>query len=246
MFRAGPTPSLLRGFSAPVKLQIDLDEDDLLRALRHDSDPFNRWQAAQTCAMRLSSSAVDGVEGAAHAGLQAAASRRRCGAFSLRPTITPSRRRSWRCRANPTWPAKSGRTSTRCDTRCPAGAARLVGRRLGGRLREVYDSLGSTAPYSPDAASAGRRALRNAVLDLLAAGDPDDGASLAAAQFDDADNMTDRLAALAVLALIPGRAREGARRFRRALSRRSAGAGQVVRAAGCHPRSRRRWTVSRA
>lgn len=85
-----------------------------------------------------------------------------------------------------------------------------VGRRIGGRLREVYDSLLSSAPYSPDAASAGRRALRNAVLDLFAAGNPDDGASLAAAQFTDADNMTDRFAALAVLALIPGPEREKA------------------------------------
>ncbi len=48
----------------------------------------------------------------------------------------------------------------------------------------MYDSLLSSAPYSPDAASAGRRALRNAVLDLFAAGNPDDGATLAAEQFD--------------------------------------------------------------
>src|SRR5215204_3367917 len=48
-----PVPSLLRGFSAPVKLSIDIDEDGLLTLLRRDSDPFNRWEAAQTFATRL-------------------------------------------------------------------------------------------------------------------------------------------------------------------------------------------------
>src|SRR5215204_6603814 len=48
-----PVPSLFRGFSAPVKVALDLSDDDLLALLRHDSDPFNRWQAAQTVAMRF-------------------------------------------------------------------------------------------------------------------------------------------------------------------------------------------------
>src|SRR6185295_17888928 len=45
---ARPVPSLLRGFSAPVRLNLDLAENDLLFLLRTDADPFNRWQAAQT------------------------------------------------------------------------------------------------------------------------------------------------------------------------------------------------------
>src|SRR5215211_1443487 len=45
-----PVPSVFRGFSAPVKVALDLSDDDLLALLRHDSDPFNRWQAAQTVA----------------------------------------------------------------------------------------------------------------------------------------------------------------------------------------------------
>ena len=56
-----PVPSLFRGFSAPVKVALDLSDDDLLALLRHDSDPFNRWQAAQTVAMRfLVRAATDG------------------------------------------------------------------------------------------------------------------------------------------------------------------------------------------
>jgi aminopeptidase N len=54
-------------------------------------------------------------------------------------------------------------------------------------------------PFSPDAASAGRRALKNVCLDLLATADSVTGIARAAAQYRDADNMTDRIAALATL-----------------------------------------------
>ena len=45
--------SINRGFSAPIKLDTDLDGDDLAFLAAHDSDPFNRWQALQTISMRL-------------------------------------------------------------------------------------------------------------------------------------------------------------------------------------------------
>ena len=62
--RRRPVPSLLRGFSAPVRLNIDLAEADLLFLLRTDADPFNRWQAAQTLAMRsLIAGAADAARG---------------------------------------------------------------------------------------------------------------------------------------------------------------------------------------
>src|SRR5918993_1999594 len=48
-----PVPSLFRAFSAPVKTSLDLSSEELLVLLRHDADAFNRWQAAQTVAMRL-------------------------------------------------------------------------------------------------------------------------------------------------------------------------------------------------
>src|SRR3954454_25239460 len=48
-----PVPSVFRGFSAPVKVALDLTGADLLTLLTDDADPFNRWQSAQTVAMRL-------------------------------------------------------------------------------------------------------------------------------------------------------------------------------------------------
>src|SRR5690606_28226290 len=60
---APPVPSLLRGFSAPVKLSIDLSPSDLLFLVRTDADPFNRWQAAQMLANRALIAGTEAVAG---------------------------------------------------------------------------------------------------------------------------------------------------------------------------------------
>ena len=91
-----------------------------------------------------------------------------------------------------------------------AGLRRALGEALKPALEQCHASSADVGRYSPDAASAGRRALRNASLDLIAAGDAPLGTSLAQAQFETAGNMTDRLAALSTLALIGGDAREQA------------------------------------
>src|SRR6516164_3400481 len=79
---------------------------------------------------------------------------------------------------------------------------------LANRLLDNYRRLSDTGPYRSDAASAGRRALRNTCLDLMVATRGPEGISLAAAQYRTADNMTDRLAALSTLSLwdVPERA----------------------------------------
>ncbi|MCO5763138.1 MAG: aminopeptidase N [Chromatiaceae bacterium] len=57
---AAPLPSLLRGFSAPVKVHFDYRDEELMFLMAHDSDGFNRWEAAQTLAQRLLLAAVAG------------------------------------------------------------------------------------------------------------------------------------------------------------------------------------------
>ncbi|MDI4667371.1 aminopeptidase N C-terminal domain-containing protein, partial [Xanthobacter autotrophicus] len=56
---AEPVPSLLRGFSAPVLLDIDATDAQLLTLLAHDTDPFNRWEAGQRLALRIAIEAVN-------------------------------------------------------------------------------------------------------------------------------------------------------------------------------------------
>jgi aminopeptidase N len=55
---SAPVPSLLRGFSAPVILDIDYSNDELLTLLAHDSDAFNRWEASQRLALRIATKAI--------------------------------------------------------------------------------------------------------------------------------------------------------------------------------------------
>src|SRR5690606_24958594 len=56
-----PVPSLFRQFSAPVRVVSDASQEDQLFLARHDSDPFNRWQALQDVAMALMVNAVAGT-----------------------------------------------------------------------------------------------------------------------------------------------------------------------------------------
>ena len=55
---AEPVPSLLRGFSAPVVLDFDYSDAQLLHLLAHDADPFSRWEAGQRLAMRATLQAI--------------------------------------------------------------------------------------------------------------------------------------------------------------------------------------------
>ncbi|MDJ1159011.1 aminopeptidase N [Chelatococcus sp. SYSU_G07232] len=207
-----PVPSLLRGFSAPVRLEMDLADEDLFVLFRHDRDPFNQWQAAQTVATRVILEATR----AARAG-QAISVDARLGE-ALAHFLDS------RAEADHAFAAQVLALPTEADMAREIGGdvdpdavftgrlavKRALGAALADRLAALYGRLASRGAYSPDAASAGRRALRHAALDLLAAGDAARGTELAVAQFAAADNMTDRFGALAVLAHLPGAARETA------------------------------------
>lgn len=205
-----PVPSLFRGFSAPVKLSLDLPNQELLVLLKHDTDAFNRWQAAQTAAMRLLASLAKGVDAADEeiAGL----SRALC-SFMDRDALD-----------DPAFAALVVTLPSEADIaqeigqdvnpdaihRARSEMRRRIGQSCAKHLRRFYESLTDSGPYNPDAASAGRRSLRNASLDLLAAADPSMGEALAVRQLESASNMTDRLASLSVLTTLPGAVREEA------------------------------------
>lgn len=206
-----PIPSLLRGFSAPVRLELDLGDADLLRLFSADSDPFNRWQAWQTVASRALVGA--GRDAARQDALVATAG-------DLAGVLGPFL--NVQAPADPAFAAQVLRLPAQADIAREIGQdvdpdaihaahrrlAVEIGRRLGPDLLELHATLDTQEPYRPDAASAGRRALRNETLGLIALASPDSGARLARAQFAAGDNLTDRLAALAAMTLVPGDARE--------------------------------------
>ena len=195
---ARPVPSVLRGFSAPVRLSLDLSDADLLTLVRHDSDTFNRWQASQSVATRLLTRAArgDGEAGTEH-GAQALA--QALGNFldteaaddpafaALMLTLPPESEIAHEIGKDIDPDAVHiARENLR-------GA---LARALAPRLEALRGKPVVAGAYSPDAASAGARALRNIALDLLVKADPDGITDVIASQYEEADNMTDRLAAL--------------------------------------------------
>ncbi|XYD10007.1 aminopeptidase N [Methylobacterium sp. NMS12] len=201
-----PVPSLLRDFSAPVRLDLALTDAERMRLLAQDSDPFNRWQAAQDVALRLILEPdADRTEAfAAALGQFLEEEALADPAFAALVLALPSEGEA--ADAVPADVDPDAIHRARFDLRARLGQA------LRPRLESIDAALAPVAgaPYSPDAASAGRRSLRNAALDLIAAGDPRAGAARAAERLAEATNMTDRLAALSTLALIPGETREAA------------------------------------
>jgi aminopeptidase N len=197
-----PVLSINRGFSAPIKLVNGLSADDLAFLAAHDSDPFNRWQAVQTISMRL---LVDNVS-ALGAGRTMRTDDQLIGALAsiisdavLEPAFI----------ALALIPPGEGDVAREigCDIdpdlifQARSAFRSAIGERLRAPLTTVYDQMHVPGGYSPDATSAGRRALRNVAADLLAAtGQPADIAR-ASRQYETADNMTDRMAALGTLCL---------------------------------------------
>lgn len=205
-----PVPSLLRGFSAPVRLKCELSDTDLITLMSQDSDGFNRWEAAQTYAMRLLQRSVACIRSGESPG------GRKPFISALATVIerTP----------DPALAAQTITLPSEADIAREIGedvepdaihlALKALREETGQNLKELllaaYERLAPQGPYSPDAVGAGRRALRNAALDLFAAGNASEGRVLASRQFEGAATMTDKIAALGVLAQIPGDEREDA------------------------------------
>jgi aminopeptidase N len=207
---APPVPSLNRGFSAPIKLTIDLSADDLCFLAAHDADPFNRWQALQTLATRLlvDNTAALRTGGAARedAGLLDA-----LGAVLADGALEPAFIALALTLPGEADIAREIGRDVDPDAIFAARAAlrAAVGTKLAVPLFDHYRRLSESGPYRPDAAGTGRRALRNTCLDLLVATDRPEAVALADGQYRGADNMTDRMAALATLSLrdVPERGR---------------------------------------
>jgi aminopeptidase N len=198
-----PIPSLNRGFSAPIKLSLPIERDELRFLAARDSDPFNRWQAVQMLAMSLLTANV--------AALRAGApTRNDDGLLAALGAILADGR------LEPAFIAQALTPPSETDIAREIGrdvdpdavlAARkklrsAIGARLGPALTNTYACMTTPGPYRPDAASAGRRALRNTCLGLLSATETGEAIARARAQYEKADNMTDRMAALETLAQI--------------------------------------------
>ncbi|GAB3459978.1 aminopeptidase N [Massilia terrae] len=204
-----PVPSLLRDFSAPVVLEYDYRDEDLLHLFSHDSDPVNRWEAGQRLAMeRLLKLTADVTAGSR---------------MQLDDTFVDAMRKVLTDDAlDPAFREQAlllpteNMIAEQTEVVHPLSihmARQFVRATIGTRLRKelmaAIDANQTPGEYSPDAEAIGKRALKNLALSYLAAATDDNEAiDLAGQQFEQADNMTDKAAALG--ALIHARAQSAA------------------------------------
>jgi len=197
---APPVPSLLRSFSAPVKLKgVPLDRWKFLAV--HDPEPFARWEAGQQVATKL---LLDRI----------AAHQRGEGPAPLDADLVAAMQRTLAdADIDPAFAAEALSLPSETfladqlevvDVEAIHAARETLRAALGAVLEaefaSTYHTLADAGRYTTDGRSIGRRALRNASLAYLVAADTAKGAALAFAQFEAGRNMTDVLAALTILA----------------------------------------------
>ena len=185
-----PIPALLRGFSAPVTLEDDLTSEARLAQMAHDPDPFTRWEAGQATARALMLGEADQETTSAFAlalgrELDRAQEDAAFAALALRlPELSEL------ILAAPA-PDPAKLFKAREDLRCVIASA------LQPRLIALAEARSET-PFSPSAEAAGRRGLKSAALDLLAALGSQAHDVIWGA-YESAGNMTESVAALEAL-----------------------------------------------
>ena len=193
---APPVPSLLRNFSAPAKLEFDYDDDALAHLAAHDSDPVNRWSAAQ----RLFANATLALANAYRMGrsLQTPAWLERVVRALLDDDQSdPALIAFALALPDPSYVASLGETIE------PDGVVAAsvhietsLARALRPAFERAYHRHRPREPYAPTPTQIGPRSLSNLCLRYLATLEDDDAHELARRQYEATDNMTDAIAAL--------------------------------------------------
>ena len=201
-----PVPSLLRDYSAPIRVNYDFSEGELAVLIAHDPDPFARWEAAQ----RLSQDAI----------LSQLAALRNGRSMALPEALVDAVRGLLVDEgADPALIAESlvlpdedylAEQLPTVDVDGLHAARNFIRQALAEALapefRQAYERFNDGQPYDKAPAAMAKRALKNAALSFLALTEA--GSALAQAQLSSSDNMTDTLAAMRALVLneLPGAA----------------------------------------
>lgn len=198
-----PLPSLLRGFSAPVKLHYPYTRDDRVFLAKHDPDGFNRWEAAQSLAVDV----LQGLVELRQAGRPPLLDLRLLDVFraalsddSLEPAMVSEMLRL-PSEAYLVELAEVADVDAIHDMR--GWVRRELANALAPQLWEVFRRVDLREPFSASAEAMGRRSLKNSLLGYLMETGSAEALSVCVRQFVEADNMTDRQAALVTLVNSP-------------------------------------------
>ena len=229
-----PVPSLLRGFSAPVKLSFDYQLADLLRLIALDNDGFVRWDASQRVAIQLIEAHVSGDRAMADAAQSIKGFAQVLGA-QLAAGFDGSGVGQWNHNYDAALVAELLRlpdyqyvleqfdsVDIAAIQNAKETLAFELATEMGEQLLNTYQCLNQQlqldGKYSPDANSMALRSLKNTCLAYLLKIDRNDAIELAWQQFEQANNMTDQASALTALvncryAAAAEYARQGLARF---------------------------------
>lgn len=189
-----PVASLLCDFSAPVKLQFEYSDDELQFLITHDTDPFNRWEAAQRLGCRILLGLVDDI--------------RLKRDLVLPDSFIDGYKKLLKSDLDPALLARIlmlptekyvGEQMDVVDVdaihKARLFAREKIAEALFFTLHGVYQQYVATEPYVYDPAMSGGRLLKNVCLSYMMATDDAGVKELCLNQFERADNMTDTMAA---------------------------------------------------
>ncbi|MCP5357476.1 MAG: aminopeptidase N [Pseudomonadales bacterium] len=206
-----PVPSLFRGFSAPVKLSFPYTRDELLFLMTHDTDGFNRWNAAQQLFVEVLEELLRDYQNsrslvldprvitAFDAIVQASIDKSRNGVEQDKEMVA-------QLLALPS----EAYLAEQADEIDVAGihavrefAADVIANSLSAKFATLFELNAAPEPYRADAAGIARRALKNTCLAYLLRTENLHWLQACQNQFEQADNMTDVGAALRLLVNCP-------------------------------------------
>ncbi|MGF6591227.1 aminopeptidase N [Pseudomonas sp. 2835] len=209
---AKPLPSLLRGFSAPVKLSFPYDRDQLMFLMQHDSDGFNRWEAGQ----QLSVQVLQELIAQHQQGAKLVLDQRLVTALG---TVLANEQLDQAMVAEMlSLPSEAYLTeiSEVADVDAIHAAREFARKQIAEQLFDALNAryqanraLSRGTEYVAEAEHFARRSLQNIVLSYLMLSARPEVLAATLEQFDACDNMTERLTALAVLVNSPFEAERG-------------------------------------
>ncbi|MBP0614746.1 aminopeptidase N [Jiella mangrovi] len=194
-----PYLSILRDFSAPVTLDHEQSEAARLALARLDPNLFNRWRALDDLVAEAMTTAAKRAPGDTSPALKPVVIEALI-ALAGDDGLDPAFRAQGLALPGESDIARQIAENVDPDRvhEVVDAARAAIGTAGHAVLERLRDEFASSKEFSPDAASAGRRALSNAALGYISAATRDPGPAIA--QYQSATNMTDRSAALAILA----------------------------------------------
>jgi aminopeptidase N len=203
-----PLLSLGRGLSAPAHFKTPVGRRARAELMRRDGDDFNRWEAGQSLAREV----LTEMANAARSGAKPTADRTFVEALADALAVADRDPAFAAAMLSPPLESELAMTIEEPDPEAihaaRIGLVRQIAAAHGDRLEALYRGQQQHGAFATDAASAGRRALRNTCLRFLTADDDEKAAGLADSHYRTASNMTDMIAGLATLSRMDSHRRE--------------------------------------